>query len=49
MILTLLVVTVVAGGALAGVNGLTAPIIAEMEARALQAGLAEVLPSAGVL
>lgn len=46
MILTLLVVTVVAGGALAGVNGLTAPIIAEMEARALQAGLAEVLPSA---
>jgi len=46
MILTLLVVTVVAGAALAGVNGVTAPIIAEMDARALQEGLAEVLPTA---
>lgn len=46
MILTLLVVTAVAGAALAGVNGVTAPIIAEMEARALQEGLSQVLPQA---
>jgi len=46
MVLTLLVVCTVAGAALAGVNGATAPIIAEMEARELQEGLAEVLPSA---
>ncbi|MBY6276108.1 RnfABCDGE type electron transport complex subunit G [Symbiobacterium thermophilum] len=48
MILTLLVVTVLAGVALAGVNGVTAPIVAEMEARALQEGLAEVLPGAAI-
>ena len=48
MILTLLVVTVLAGVALAGVNGVTAPIVAEMEARALQEGLAEVLPRAAI-
>ena len=46
MILTLLVVTAVAGAALAGVNGVTAPIIADMEAKALQEGLADVLPEA---
>lgn len=46
MVLTLLVVCTVAGVALAGVNGVTEPIIAEMEAKALQEGLAEVLPGA---
>ncbi|WP_374711757.1 RnfABCDGE type electron transport complex subunit G [Symbiobacterium terraclitae] len=46
MVLTLLVVCTLAGVALAGVNGVTAPIIAEMEERALQEGLAEVLPGA---
>lgn len=46
MILTLLVVCVVAGVALAGAYGATAPIIAQQEARALQEGLARVLPSA---
>jgi len=46
MILTLLVVTTLAGAALAGVNEVTAPLIAAMEAKALQEGLAEVLPGA---
>ncbi|MEW8978264.1 MAG: RnfABCDGE type electron transport complex subunit G [Symbiobacterium sp.] len=46
MVLTLLVVCVVAGGALAAVNGTTAPIIAAMEEKAIQEGLAEVLPEA---
>jgi len=46
MILTLPVVCLAAGAALAGAYGTTAPIIAEQEERALKEGLARVLPGA---
>ena len=44
MVATLLVVCLVSGLALAGVHATTAPIVAEQEAKALQEGLAKVLP-----
>lgn len=46
MVITLVVVCLVAGFSLAAVHGQTAPIIAAQEAKALQDGLAAVVPGA---
>lgn len=44
--LVLLLVTAIAGGILAGVNGMTAPVIAEMERQASFGALLEIFPEA---
>lgn len=46
MVITLVVICLVAGLSLAAVHGQTAPIIAAQEAKALQDGLAKVVPGA---
>ena len=44
--LTLLIITAVVAAALAGVNAITAPVIAELKAEKIQNAIAEVLPGA---
>lgn len=44
--LTLLIITAVVAAALAGVNAITAPVIAQIKAEKIQAAIAEVLPGA---